>query len=233
MRSRLRALDTFLGTKKTAHIVVCPPAVFVADAARHAEKKKRFTVGVQHIHGEADGAHTGDVSAQQVASVGARVAIVGHAERRALGETNADTAKQMFMAVTTGLTPVLCVGEKERDHHGAFLKVVSQQITEGLALVPQHLRGKVIIAYEPVYAIGAPKPPKEVDIHHMVLAIRKTLIQAYGMPVARNVAILYGGAVDSTNIQAIRTTIPELGGFLIGRASVDPEKFHALLTAIS
>lgn len=221
--------------KNAKHIttVICPPAVFIADVARAAVKKKIVRVGVQNIHAEHEGAHTGDISAAQAHSVGAQYAIIGHAERRAIGESDAECAKKVFMALTSGLIPILCVGEKERDAQGQFLKVVGAQITEGMSLVPQHLRGRVIIAYEPVYAIGAPKPPQESEIHHMILSIRKILTQAYGASVARNVSVLYGGAVDSHSAAQLLHAIPELHGFLVGRASVDVQKWSDLITSLS
>jgi triosephosphate isomerase len=228
-----RRAEAVLKNLKHITCVICPPAVFVADIARAAIRKKIVRIGVQNVHAEHEGAHTGDISAAQAHSVGAQYAIIGHAERRALGETDAECAKKVFMALTTGLIPILCVGEKERDTHGQFLKVVSAQITEGMSLVPQHLRGRVIIAYEPVYAIGAPKPPQESDIHHMVLSIRKTLTQSYGAPVARNVSILYGGAVDASSAPQLLQAIPELHGFLVGRASVDMQKWSDLITSLS
>jgi triosephosphate isomerase (TIM) len=232
-RGHIRSLHAYLGTQKHLSITLCPPAVFIADLSRVAQLKKKILIGVQHIHGEAEGAFTGEVSAQQAYSSGARVAIVGHAERRKVGETNADTAKQVFMSATSGLVPVLCVGESARDAQGVFLKTVAAQITEGLSLLPQQMRGGVVIAYEPVYAIGAPKPPAEDEIHHMILAIKKVLVQTYGASVARSNRILYGGAVDATNATGLLTAIPDLSGFLVGRASVDPEKFQALLISLS
>ncbi len=232
-RAISRRVDSLLKQVKHMKFVVCPPAVFVADIARASARKKLAHTGVQNIHTELEGAHTGDISAGQAHSAGARYAIVGHAERRALGETNAETAKKVFMALTSGLTPILCVGEKERDAQGTFLKTVASQVTEGMALVPQHHRGRVIIAYEPVYAIGAPKPPQESEIHHMILAIRKTLTQTYGASVARNVPLLYGGAVDATSAPQLLQAIPELQGFLVGRASVDMQKCSDLIQSLS
>lgn len=232
-RAISRRVDSLLKHVKHMRFVICPPAVFLADIARAAAKKKIVLVGVQHIHAELEGAHTGEISAGQAHSVGARYAIVGHAERRALGETNIETGKKVFMALTSGLTPILCVGEKERDSQGLFLKTVATQITEGMSLVPQHHRGRVVIAYEPVYAIGAPKPPQESEIHHMILAIRKTLTQTYGASVARNVPLLYGGAVDATSAPQLLHNIPELQGFLVGRASVDIQKCSDLIQSLS
>ncbi len=228
-----RRSNAILKTKKHITCVLCPPALFVADIARAASRKKIVHIGVQNIHADHEGAHTGDVSAAQAHSVGSRYVLVGHAERRALGETDIECAKKVFMALTTGLVPVLCVGEKERDAHGQFLKNVSAQITEGMSLVPQHLRGRVVIAYEPIYAIGAPKPPQESEIHHMVLSIRKTLTQVYGAAVARNVSVLYGGAVDASTAPQLLHAIPELHGFLVGRASVDAKKWADLIISLS
>jgi triosephosphate isomerase len=137
------------------------------------------------------------------------------------------------MASTSGLTPILCVGEKARDTQGLFLKEVAEQITLGMSLLPQQYRSKIIIAYEPVYAIGAPKPPSEADIHHMILSILKSLTQTYGASVARMIPVLYGGAVDATSAPHLLQAIPELRGFLVGRASVDAEKWRDLIHSLA
>ena len=228
-RSIIRMMERVLKNTKKIAMVVCPPALFVADIARHAHKKKSVSIGVQNMHQEVEGAHTGDISARQSMSVGAKYVIIGHAERRAIGETDIAVQQKTFLAVTTGLTPIVCVGEKERDAQGAYLDFVNSQITSAMALVPQHMRSRIIFAYEPLYAIGAPKPPAEHDIHQMILSIRKMLHAAHGPSIGRTVRVLYGGAVDTSNAQKLFEAIPELSGFLIGRASVDPEKCEPLL----
>lgn len=230
-RTHVRALERVVRSTRKISLIICPPTLFVADVARQVQRKKIITVGVQNVHSDPEGPHTGDSSARQALSIGARYAIVGHAERRALGETDSDVQKKTFIAVTTGLTPIVCVGEKERDAHGAYLEFVEKQILSAFALVPQHMRSRVIIAYEPLYAIGATTPPSEHDIHQMVLSIRKILHTAYGPSTGRTVRVLYGGAVDDTNARTIFNAIPELSGFLVGRASIDSEKSVSLLNS--
>jgi triosephosphate isomerase len=227
--------------KKAPHVtcIVFPPAVFVSLFALRA---KGVSFGVQNIDHDIVGSKTGEVSAAQAASVGAKYVIIGHAERRApkdvsgekagAGETNADTGRKMFAALTLGLTPVLCVGEQVRDKEGRYIDHIREQIRAALTPVPPHLRSKIIIAYEPLYAIGAPKPPAADEIHQSLLAIKKILLEDYGGSVARLVPLLYGGAVSGDNIRSLAVTIPELSGFLVGRASVDVEKFKELVMGL-
>jgi triosephosphate isomerase (TIM) len=214
--------------KKAPHIscVVFPPAVFLPIFSLRAQG---VAFGIQNIHAEIVGSNTGEVSAAQAASVGATYALVGHAERRAQGETNEDVGKKVYTALTTGLTPLVCVGEHTRDKKGEYLEEIRTQITAAFLLVPIHLRTKVAIAYEPLYAIGAPQPPAVNEIHQSLLAIKKILLEDYGGSVARVVPLLYGGAVSGDNIRTLALSIPELAGFLVGRASVDIEKLKELV----
>jgi triosephosphate isomerase len=234
-RQLVGAVHTF--SKKAPHVttIVCPPSIFLPLFSTRA---KGVVFGVQNIDAEIVGSKTGEVSGAQAISVGAKYVILGHAERRAQkddtgekagsGETNSEIGRKMFTALTLGLTPILCVGESVRDREGKYLDFIREQIITALALLPLHLRSKIIIAYEPLYAIGAPKPPAAVDIHQSLLAIKKILLEEYGGSVARVVPLLYGGAVAGDNIRELAISIPELSGFLVGRASVDTEKFKEL-----
>lgn len=233
-------------SKKAPHMscVVLPPAVFLPVFSVRAKGSVEF--GIQNIDSDIVGSKTGEVSGAQAVSVGASYALIGHAERRAAkdmecetgackagtGETNADVGRKMFAALTLGLTPILCVGEQVRDKDGRYLDFIREQIRAALALVPLHLRSKIIIAYEPLYAIGAPKPPATAEIHQSLLAIKKILLEDYGGSVARVVPVLYGGAVAGDNIRELAVSIPELSGFLVGRASVDIEKFKDLTKSL-
>jgi triosephosphate isomerase (TIM) len=216
-------------SKKSPHVsnVVFPPAVFLPVFSMRA---KGVAFGVQNIDHEIVGSKTGEISGAQAASVGAKYVIVGHAERRARGETNTDTGNKMFTALTVGLTPILCVGESVRDKEGRYIDFIREQIKAALVNVPLHLRSKIIIAYEPLYAIGAAKPPEIADIHQSLLAIKKILLEDYGGSVARVVPLLYGGAVSGDNARTLAVSIPELAGFLVGRASVDKEKLKDLMS---
>lgn len=228
-----RALIALLSVaaKRLAHvtIVVCPPALFLP---LFSLRSQRVRFGAQSIDGDVVGSKTGEISGAQVASVGGEYTLVGHAERRARGETDYDVGAKVFTALSVGLTPIVCVGESKRDARGEYIDVLKEQVRSALAPVPNHLRSKVLIAYEPVYAIGAAHPPSVSEIHHALLVIKKVLHDEYGASIGRVVPLLYGGAVDARSVREIALSIPELSGFLVGRASVHREALQALLTAL-
>lgn len=226
--------------KKAPHVttVVCPPAVFLPIFSLRG---KGVSFGAQDIDDELVGSKTGHISAPQVASVGAAHVIIGHAECRSpkkstgdhvVGDTNEDIGRKLFTALTTGLTPILCIGEQARDKEGRYIGVLREQLRAAFTPVPLHLRTKVIIAYEPLYAIGAPQPPATAEIHQSLLAIKKILLEDYGGSVARVTPLLYGGAVAGENVRELVVSIPELSGFLVGRASVDVSKFKDLVRGL-
>lgn len=226
MTAGVKAMKSAVGVS----LIVCPPAPYLGLLARR--KNQHVYFGAQNIFHEFEGAFTGEVSAHQVAEVRAQYCIVGHAERRAMGETNEIIGKKMFECCTAQVTPILCVGERVKDARGDFLHEIRKQITEALLPVPQGLRSKIMIAYEPVYAIGAAHPPTVSDIHQAILFIKKVLIETYGGSIARTTPVLYGGAVDDTTIRDIVKGIPECAGVLVGRASTDPQKLAAMITVL-
>jgi triosephosphate isomerase len=224
--SGLKAIKNSVGLT----LVVCPPAPYLGLLARN--KRPNVFFGAQNVHHELEGSFTGEFAAPHVAEVRGQFAIIGHAERRAMGETNEQIAKKMFECCTSHLTPILCVGETERDARGDYLHMLREQIVSAFTSVPQSMRAKCMIAYEPVYAIGATHPPSVHDIHQTILVIKKVLIEVYGGSVARSVPVLYGGAVDETTIREIVKGIPECSGVLVGRASTDPLKLAAMINAL-
>ncbi len=210
--------------------VICPPAVFLS---RFTHKKSHIAFGIQTLSHETSGAFTGEISATQAKSVGASVAIIGHSERRAMGESNELVSRKVFSSLKAGLTTVVCVGEKERDVHGHYLSYLKAQIDESLALVPKTLSKQLIIAYEPLYAIsGAGHSallPEELE--QTVLFVRKVLHDLFGKK-AVTTPILYGGSVDPINISALVKS-GGVDGFLVGKESLRPEHFLSILRAVS
>lgn len=216
---------------KGIEVVICPPALHTALFKKTTEKN--FSLGVQNVFSEQRGAYTGEVSAEMVSDVGATYTILGHSERRALGETDAMIAKKVLGAIATELTVVLCVGEKERDSGGVYFEFLKNQIKNSLSgIKPGDLR-KVIIAYEPVWAIGKSfkDAMKPAEVYEMTIFIKKVLSDIFGKDPALLVPILYGGSANFENAEAIFKE-GNVNGFLLGRESLNPDNFGKLLTVI-
>jgi triosephosphate isomerase len=152
-------------------VIVAPPAIYLRGLSG-AYKGKRIAFAAQNASSEAGGAFTGEISLAQIRDAKATHVIVGHAERRAMGETNEDIKKKVAAVVGAGMTAVLCVGETARSSDGEHFDYVRGQLANGLADVPAGKLGRVIIAYEPVWAIGAQKPMGANDMHEMAIFIR-------------------------------------------------------------
>ncbi len=216
--------DTKKGT-----IIIAPPALYLRELkARY--KGRRIFFAAQHAHAAESGAFTGELSMSQAADAGAQYVLVGHAERRERGETNEDTGKKVAAAFDKGLTPILCVGEKERSGAGDHYVTVKEQLRAALSSAPPASVKKVIITYEPLWTIGAQKAMSSREMHEMAIFIRKTIVEMCG-EAGHKVKILYGGAVDETNVRDMLEN-GDVHGPLVGRASQNADKFAALMRAI-
>ncbi|MEK7479847.1 MAG: triose-phosphate isomerase [Patescibacteria group bacterium] len=216
------------GAKQSA-VVVAPPALYLRELAANYRGKK-ISFAVQHAHFEAGGAYTGELSLPQAKDAKASYVLIGHAERRAMGETNDDTQKKVAAALALKLTPILCVGEKERKHDGEHYDIVREQLRASLAgVVPQKVN-RVIITYEPLWTIGAKTAMNPRQMHEMAIFIRKTIVALHGA-VGHSTKILYGGSIDAANAGAMLRD-GDVRGFLVGRASITAVEFAALLQAI-
>ncbi len=209
--------------------VVCPPYAFLAAFTGKITAPQAY-LGAQDVFFEQEGAFTGSVAAPMLASLGVTHVIVGHSERRIkLGESNEQVAKKVQLALAAGLTPILCVGEQVRDGQGHYLDAIRDQLKASLAHVEAKSLARLIIAYEPVWAIGKTDKDamKPSDIHETKIFIRKVLADTYG-PEVPKVPVLYGGSVSP----AIASSIMELGeadGLLVGGKSLIPEEFSAII----
>lgn len=212
-----------------AEVVVCPPALLLA-YLRGAYKGKRIGFGVQDITLHPVGAHTGEVTAELALTSGATYAIIGHAERRAEGETDEIVTREVRAALDAGLRPIVCVGEAERDRDGKYFSVLEKTVAASLSSLLPHELAKVVIAYEPVWAIGAAVAPEGRVVAEAMLYIRKTIAAIYGREAALKAKIIYGGAVDDTSASGLLEN-GHTQGFLVGRASVDAEKFIGIIRA--
>ena len=208
-------------------VMLCPPATLIERMRRRTEGT-RLLIGGQDCHAGAAGAHTGDVSAEMLADAGATAVIVGHSERRTdHGETDAVVLAKAAAARRAGLTAIVCVGETERQRDaGDALKVVSRQLE---ASVPDGEPRDIVVAYEPVWAIGTGRTPSEADIEAVHAHIRAALERRFGSA-GRSVLILYGGSMKPGNAAGI-LAVPDVNGGLIGGASLKAAEFLAIVAA--
>lgn len=212
-------------------IVVCPPATLLrpfADLLRKIRAGRRIALGGQDCHGEAAGAHTGDLSAEMLRDAGARYVILGHSERRAdHGESDAIVCNKVAAAHRAGLIAILCVGETAVERaQGQALTAVRRQLLGSLPGSASAV--DTVIAYEPVWAIGSGKTPTAPEIAEVHAAIRETLAARWGN--AEMARILYGGSVKPDNASAL-FGLPEVDGALIGGASLKTADFWPIAVA--
>jgi triosephosphate isomerase len=220
-------IASFLDAVKDAGVVVAPPFVYLKDvAARFAN------AGAQNCADQKSGAFTGEVSADMLRECGARFVIVGHSERRTIyGENDALIARKLSMAIDAGLTPVLCVGENEQQRErGHAISFCYDQLCA--AAVPQLASAKeVLVAYEPIWAIGTGRNATGAMVAEIVEAIRGALERFWPDGLAKRTPILYGGSVTPDNVDDL-ITHGRIDGFLVGGASLDSKKFLALAEAM-
>jgi triosephosphate isomerase (TIM) len=157
--------------------------------------------------------------------------IIGHSERRALGESDDIVNKKLIAVLKAGLTGVVCVGERERDHAAHYLTGIERQIRHACAKVSKAKLEQVVIAYEPIWAIGTGNNATPDDVHEMKLFIEKVLTDLYGRNEAQKVRILYGGSVIARNAEIIYTQ-GMVDGFLVGGASLRPSEFCAIVQSV-
>lgn len=212
-------------------LVICPPVAYLAPLAL-TYRGSDIAFGSQDVSAHAGGAHTGEVTVTMLKSLGAKFSIVGHSERRAIGETNDQIAKKLVQALEKGLGGILCVGERERDSEAHYLEEIRRQITSALLGKSVAQVKRTTIAYEPVWAIGkdADAAISARDLHQMVLFIKKVLTELYP-DAAKAVSILYGGSVEAGNAKSLMHE-SGVSGFLVGHASLSPDSFLPILDAV-
>jgi triosephosphate isomerase len=187
-------------------------------------------VAAQHMHSEPQGAFTGEISAAMLVDVGCRRVIIGHSERRQyFAETDEGVNKKLRAALATTLDPILCVGETvaQRDSNTTF-QVLEQQVRLGLAGIAAEDMRRVVLAYEPVWAIGTGKTATPEQAQEVHVFLRGLLRQLYGPALADDVRIQYGGSVNAGNIQALMAQ-PDVDGALVGGASLDASSFAKIV----
>ena len=216
---------------KGVEVWLAPPHPLLPDVASVLESSP-VRVGAQTISAHSDGAHTGEVTAKTLKNVGALFTLVGHSERRIAGDTQDIVRAQLEQALAAGLSPILCIGEREREHDGEHVTLLENQLVSALQQVPPASLKKLIIAYEPVWAIGkqgvdAMRPS---DLQEMVIFIRKVMADTLDRATALRTPILYGGSVDGENAKALMAE-GGVNGLLVGRASAQIDKFLEIIKA--
>jgi triosephosphate isomerase len=212
-------------------IAVCPPAVYV-DAVCAALVGSTVGLGAQNIYHEAQGAFTGEISAGMLRDLGCRYVILGHSERRhILAETDADVNRKVLAALAAGLTPIVCVGEllAEREA-GQTQSVIQRQFDGSLAGLSAEQAGRIVIAYEPVWAIGTGQVATPAQAQQVHLDLRKLLASRYNAHVASAVRLQYGGSVKPSNAAELLSQ-PDVDGALVGGASLKAADFIGIIRA--
>jgi triosephosphate isomerase len=217
------------GSATHCEVVICPPFTNMA-AAVEAAAGTDIRVGAQNIAWAKEGAFTGEISGTMIRTAGATYAIVGHSERRQyFCETDETVLKRTQAALEAGLTPIVCVGERLEEREGGRTEAVLEgQCRNGIAGLTEQQFARIVIAYEPVWAIGTGKtatPEIAADAHR---SIRAQVRERYGKDAADAVRILYGGSVKPDNTRSLMAQ-PEIDGVLVGGASLDPVSFASIV----
>lgn len=212
---------------------ICPPFIFLKDICGTL-KGSRICVGAQNIHSEMSGAYTGEISALMVKEAGCTHVLIGHSERRHIfGETDSFVNAKIKAALSVNLKPIFCIGETLREREEGRTKyVIENQLKAGLLGIVNNLVEGLVIAYEPVWAIGTGKTASPEQANEVHSFIRDLLTDMYGKDIACNVSIQYGGSVKPENTAELSAQ-PEIDGLLVGGASMNLESFLKIIDAAS
>lgn len=216
---------------KNVETVVCPPSVYL-QSLQSVVIDRSCVLGAQDCFYESAGSYTGQISPEMIFNARARYAIIGHSERRELGETNEIVNKKIQKILQYPLSVILCVGEKKRSDNGTHFKEIKKQLTECLKGISVKDFERIVIAYEPVWAIGkdAKRPATAQECFEMITVIKRSISEIIGnQEIAHLVPILYGGSSNASNTQEF-LTVGGAQGLLVGRASMDPKEFGSMIS---
>ncbi len=237
-QSPQEAVKIFAGIKRVSgkvrgvDVVVCPPFPFLSLFSKKVDGA--VSLGAQDVFWVDAGSFTGEVSVQMLKNTRCSHVIVGHSERRAFGETNEIVSKKIESVLKLGLTAILCIGEKERDKNGDYLAFLKNQIKESLEKVNKKTLPQIVIAYEPIWAIGKSfaEAMQGNDMQEMSIFIKKTLVELFGKEESTKNLILYGGSVAPINASDLASN-GAIDGFLVGRQSLEPASFGEIIKIVS
>lgn len=215
---------------KDIDVVICPPFPFLSIGEKL--KIKNVSLGAQNVFEKIIGPYTGEVSPKMLTNLGVKYVILGHSERRALGDTDTIINKKILMALKSKLMPILCVGENTRDSNGFYLAFIKHQIIECLSSVPKNQIKNLIIAYEPIWAIGenAIHEATKEDFVEIQIFIKKVIADIYDMKTAVAISVIYGGSVHANNAKEYISAGAK--GLLVGRDSLSVKKFGEIIKNI-
>ncbi|OHA17312.1 MAG: triose-phosphate isomerase [Candidatus Taylorbacteria bacterium RIFCSPHIGHO2_02_FULL_45_28] len=215
---------------KNTVVVVCPPFVYTQSAISR-RGPSTLKVGAQTVSYEKENSHTGEISAKTLVDIGVEYVIAGHSEERARNDTDEIVSRRVKAIIEAGMNAVVCVGERVRDDGGGYLETLKSQIKNSLADVPSSLAKNIIIAYEPVWAIGAKEAMMPEQIYEMSLFVKKVFSDIFSQNQAMKTLVIYGGSVNFRNAREI-ITVGKVDGLLVGRESVNTPGFVELLKAV-
>lgn len=217
-----------VGTKNAvAQVAIAAPTLFISGLEK-VSKKSRIALCSQDVSVSELGAHTGETALSMLKSVGVSYVIVGHSERRAQGETDDVVQKKTEVVLQGGQTAIVCVGEKVRDAHGDYFNVVEAQVKSLLATLKKVHLSRLVIAYEPIWAIGTNKHATAEDVQEMKLFIQKIIADVCGRTMVAKIRIIYGGSVNKDNAKEL-LEVGNADGFLVGGASLKPAEFASIV----
>lgn len=210
-------------------VVLCVPYIDLFYSLLHVQGTN-IKIGAQNMHWEENGAYTGEVSASMLKSIGVEYVIIGHSERRQyFNETDETVNKKIKSALLHGLKPIVCVGETlEQREAGETEKIVTNQIAKAFEGIASENLENIIVAYEPIWAIGTGKTATKEDANNTIMQIRKKLAEIYGQNEAEGVIIQYGGSVKSSNAKEL-FEMSDIDGGLVGGASLKAEEFSKIV----
>jgi triosephosphate isomerase len=218
-----------VGSSSAVEVAICPPSVYLA-AVAEITSGSPIGLGAQNVYHAADGAFTGEISTSMLLDLGCRYVILGHSERRhILGESNLDVNRKVYAVLAAGLTPIVCVGETLAEREaGQTRDVIREQLSGSLAGLVSEQVARIVIAYEPVWAIGTGKVAAPAQAEEVHAELRKMLASRYNADLASQVRIQYGGSVKPENAAEILAQ-PNVDGALVGGASLKAETFLGII----
>lgn len=218
-------------TTPEPYVAVAPSFTYLSEVGKKIQKSS-VALAAQDVSVRNLGPYTGEVSVLQLKDLGVEYVIIGHSERRAMGESNAEVQQKVLAVLKHRLIPIVCIGESDRDEHGNFFTFVEEQLRSLAEVLPSTQMKKIVIAYEPIWAIGTGNTATADDVKEMQLFIESVLTKIYDRATARAVRLLYGGSVKPQNAAELHAE-GDMNGFLVGGASLKADDFLAIIKAVS
>lgn len=217
------------GTKRKVQTIVCPPNIFLSSLSSLCVGNK-VSLGGQNIFWKNKGSFTGEIGPSQLKSIGANYVILGHSERRSMGETDEMINRKLKISQKEKLIPILCIGEHDRDSHGEYLHFLRNQITLAFEKIKSKDIQNIIVAYEPIWAIGkvGDDAINSEKLHETILFIRRVISDLFNKNIAMKVVIIYGGSVEPNNAEELLKN-GGVSGFLVGHASLNKDSFGEII----